>query len=664
MNTYEDKIQYTDGTGSKKRATVKFQKIQPNVDAVSGFMMQNRSVAKYTARMRATPEQSLFSRNMNALYSYHRENSSADQVESEQDTDMLICGYGATETDLSYLVGNSTTSPNGEILKMRLDPLKVGWDPKASGKNIKDAGWAYYFFDYKLSDALDLFDNSKEEDFETVDQDETDDIDRGYTYNPYGGVYDKIKADDTVEWSNKEEEMVRVYNHQWFTYERFYKAKNPLHDVTNEMDARFMLNRLELIKSEIKDMSPKNIDAGDMFDFDPMAEEFTFDEATKRKLTEEFGNLIDPIPFTRKAYYTAIFSGEHLFGWFRSISQQGFSIKFKTGSYSAEYNIYIGMVNSMMEPQKYYNKAITEFMFTIASLSKGGVLIERDAVEDISDFEDKYAKTDGVIVVEPGAIAGGKIQPKQQAMLPSGLDAVVDISALTIAENGVDPAFVGNREGQESGILYKRRIRQVISKMAKYFDAVVLYQKDDARQAVDLIRVWIENNAGQWVRVTGEDGADEFKQISEDMLAGEYDVTTQESAQTPEDKEETAKVLGLYGDKLIMTDPASAKTFYAESVGLLPIDGDIKERLVEALQPKEQMVPLAQVEELQQQIQALQSEAAQANLRKVNSDAALNEAKAQTESVNQVETLESTKNKALENDLIITDQYDKVNVSI
>jgi len=36
----------------------------------------------------------------------------------------------------------------------------------------------------------------------------------GYTFNPYGGIYDKTQLMNTVEWTSKESEMVRVYNHQ------------------------------------------------------------------------------------------------------------------------------------------------------------------------------------------------------------------------------------------------------------------------------------------------------------------------------------------------------------------------------------------------------------------------------------------------------------------
>ena len=123
--TYEDRIQFIDSTGRRRRATVNFNKVQSNVDSVVGFMAQNRRRAKYIARLNANAGQQIYSKNMNALYEFHRENANADQVETDQDADMMICGYGATETDLSYLVGNSTTDPNGEIIKVRLDKLCV-----------------------------------------------------------------------------------------------------------------------------------------------------------------------------------------------------------------------------------------------------------------------------------------------------------------------------------------------------------------------------------------------------------------------------------------------------------------------------------------------------------------------------------------------------------
>jgi hypothetical protein len=676
--TYSDQIQFEDTMGRRKRALVNFNKVQSNVDAVVGFMAQNRRQAKFIARVNANQGQQLYSKNMNALYSFHRENTHSDQLETDQDADMMTCGYGAIETDLSYIMGNATTDPNGEIVKLKIDPMRVGWDPNARAKNLLDARWVYYFEDFDLKEALDLFQGSKESDFELVAESETGDT--GYVFNPWGGLYDKIKMLDSVEWAAKEQEMVRVYNHQWFEYETFYRADNPLYDAQTPEDALFIMAKLDVIKSQVKDQYPDGIQTGDLFDFDPKAQEITFDEPTKRALVREFGDLINPVGFKRKCYYTAVLSGDHVFAKFKSISQQGFSIKFKTGVFNETGKFWIGMINSMMEPQKYYNKAVTEFIFTVASMSKGGVLVEESAVEDIADFESKWAKTDAVIQVSDGAIANNRILQKAQAALPNGIDTIIQLSDAALASAGVDPSFLGQMETQDqSGILYKRRIRQVISKMARYFDSITLYQKEDARLHADLIPVWVQNNNGKWVHITGELGADEFVQITEDMIAAEYDVSIQEAPQTPEDKQEIAAVLGTYGDKLATTgNMAAATQFYAESLQMLPIDGDVKNRLVQVLQPQGPQIDPAYVQKLEQQLQELTSEAARAQTDKTKSEAVFNLARAEQTRVNNelvkskiplteaqtVKTMEEAARTSVEADQAAKAPEKSVNVSV
>ena len=626
-SSFSDTIQFGDESGRRRKAMVRFQKIQQSVDAVVGFMAQNRRQAKYIARVNSDQARQIYSRNMNALYTFHRENTNADQLESKQDLDMVVSGYGAIETDLSYIVGNATTDPNGQIIKVRLDPMRVYWDSNAHAANVMDARYAGYFNDYELKDALALFQGSKEEDFEPVSDSDVDDK-AGYVYNPWGGLYDKIKLNNTVEWSAKDEDMVRVYNHQWFEYETFYKCKNPLYVTTDVYTAMHAKMRLDVIKDGLKSYAPDGIDAGDMFDFDPTAEELIFDGATKSKLVAEFGDLIDPVPFKRKCFYTCVISGDHVFSKFKSICQQGFSIKFKTGNYNERGKYWIGMVNAMIEPQKYYNKALTELMFTIAANSKGGVMVEEDAVEDIAEFESKWAKTDAVIKVQSGAISGQKIMQKAQGAVPTGLENIIQLSDAAISANGVDPAFLGATNDNETGILYKRRIRQIISKMWWVADAITLYQKEDARMCADLIRVWVQNNAGQWLRITGVDGADQFQQISEDMMAPEYDVSIQEGAQTPEDKAETAAFIKSIGDTAAAAGAAvQAGQLYVEALKLMPLDGDVVNRLSAILAPQQQTVPIAQFQQLQQQLQQMQNQITQVNLAKTQSETAVNQAR-------------------------------------
>ena len=327
----------------------------------------------------------------------------------------------------------------------------------------------------------------------------------------------------------------------------------------------------------------------------------------------------------------------------------------------------------MMNPQKYYNKALTELMFTIASNSKGGVMVERTAVEDIADFSSKWAKTDAVIVMEDGAISGGRVQEKARAQVPTGLESLITLTDGAVADSsGIDRSFLGASEAsQESGIMYRRRIKQVVSTMARYMDSIAMYNKQDARLLSDYIRVWVENNDGALIRVAGKDGIQEFMQLSADRLVDEYDVTMQEMPQTAEERQETAVTISGFGDKIAMTDPQAAKAFYLESIKMLNIDGDIEQRLTQALQPKDAVSPqeVQQLQMIQQQtmeLEALKGYIGAGNVRKTLADAALTEAKVRTEAAKSVEVAESADNKALENDILRENAFsvDKVSVSI
>jgi hypothetical protein len=673
--TYSDRIQFEDTWGRKRRAIVNFNKVQQNVDSVVGFMAQNRRQAVYIARVNQNQGQQLYSKNMNALYDYHRERTNADQIESMQDLDMMVNGYGAIDTELSYDIGHATTMPNGDISKKHIDPSCVYWDTSAKSKNLLDARWCGYWEDYELKDALSLFQGSEESDFEQVSDDEPSD--GGYIFNPYGGIYSKIKLTNTVEWTSKESEMVRVYDHQWMEYETFYKAQNPLYVAQTPEDAMFIKLKLDGIKAAIE--YPGDTKAEDMFEFDPSAEILVCDEKTKRALVKEFGGIVEPVPFKRKVFYTAVVSGSHVFTWFKSVCQQGFTIKFKTGVWNRNRKMWTGMVNPMMEPQKYYNKALTELLFTIAANSKGGVYIESDAVEDIADFEQKYAKTDGVCVVNPGTLAAGKIQDKARPALPTGLDAILQFADQNIAANGVDPSFLGNIDKEDtSGILYKRRIRQVISKFANYIDSGTLYQKEDARLMADLIRVWVENNRGEWVRITGEDGADEFVQIIEDMLAPEYDVSIQEASQSSEEKQETAIMLTQAAQNLLGVGATQqGLAFLSESLQFYRLDGDVRTRLTQVLQPKDTIDPQQvalmqqQLQQLQQLVQTGQTEKTQSETQKnlaiaakTMKDAQLTEIQMPKVQAETAKTLEEAKRTAIESDRAMDVSNNEVSLNI
>lgn len=606
--SYVDKLQYVSPRGEKKRALIQFNKVMPFVDAVAGFMMQNRRQAKYVARVSFAPKQEAYSVHANAVSRYVRAKAHAPELESEQDSDMLVAGYGAVDTDISYIIGNATSCPNGEILIQRLDPRTTWWGPVAKRTNLSDARYVGYWQDYDIEDALALFPDSDKAEFGGA---VPNDDEENYYYDPYGGRFDKVSYDTSLEWSNKEEELVRVYNYQWFEYEKYYQADNPMYTMQNPEAKLLAAQQMQIVSEEAQEAGGFD----DMFTFDPTAEVLTFDRKIKNQLVEIFGSYITPVEFIRKRYYTAIVSGKTVFKAWASICQQDFSIQFKTGTYDPTRKIWIGMVNNMMEPQLYYNKALTELMFTIASNSKGGVLFEKGTIEDVQEFEQKYASTTACIEVAEGALMEKRIQPKGTPVPTTGLDGVLALTDASIADAaGVDKSFLGSNENkQETGILFRRRLRQVVSTLGKYFNSITRYQEANARLNLDYIRIWSENNQGMLIELTDEDGNYDTQELSQEPFMCEYGVTIQEAPQTPEDKEETAEMISTIGDKVAPINPNGALKIYAVAVKSLNLDAEDKKQIIEALSQEQQIDP-QEYEQLKQQVQLLSSETNKADV--------------------------------------------------
>ena len=654
---YRDNIQFTNQLGMKKRAMVQFNKVKPYVNVVKGFMAQNRRKAKYEASMKGTKAQELYSMYANAMHEYCRYQSHADQIETQQDGDMLIGGVGAIETALSYGEGYASTDPNGQIIKGKLDIQTVGWDPFAKEVNLLDARWVYYEKDYSLDDALELFEDSEESDFDSASDE--DDDDGGYTFYARGGRYNKIKAAN-YDWTDEKSGMVKVYFYQYFAYEDYYRAHNPMFLMQNPQAV--MLAGLQLKQLADED---ETADENDNFSFDPTAEILTFGPEMKKKLEKIFGDHIEVFKFKRKCYYSAVLSGHHVFTHYKSLCQSGFTVKFKTGDYDSKNKIWVGMVQSMKEPTLYYNKALTELMFTIGANSKGGVMVEKSAVEDISEFEQKWAKTDGVLEVEDGAISGNKIKSKREGYIPSGNETIVTLSDAALADcNGIDKTFLGSSENkQETGLLQRRRIRQVCAALACYFDSVSLYQTEDARMMLDLMKVWAENNAGGTFRILGRDGRNQFLEISKDKLASSYDIQIQEAPQTPEEQQEYAAVISSMAEKIMGVNPQGAMVLLSIAIKHMPLDQEDIQQIMQVLVPPKGAINPQQVAAMEKQLHDITSQMSQMQLQGAQAKIAVNVAKAtdlQAQSrerlANTAKDRMDTQRTAIENAIMMADR--------
>ncbi len=297
-----DKMYYSASvTDGRRKAMVIFNKIKPFVSAVRGFMIQMRRKPEYMARIEEEQEQQQRTEYMNGISDYARDNANADQIESAQDQDMLICGYGAVETNLLW-----ERDPNGEIAWERIDPLDVGWDPMARAGNLLDAMWVFRVKKYTKEEALDLFPGSDEEDFQSSDGNTTN-----AQFFPNGGVVDKIAFDT----DNSEHGLVNVFYYQWWEREKYYRCKNPIYDLPDPQLVNLLANGLKILKDKRADVSDE-YQVEDLFSFDPTGEYLVMNNQVKNDVTAffmRFGIELEVVENVRRCYYTAILSGDKIF---------------------------------------------------------------------------------------------------------------------------------------------------------------------------------------------------------------------------------------------------------------------------------------------------------------------------------------------------------------
>jgi len=607
-----DKAYYTGqmvSDGQKKM--VVFNRIKPFVNGVLGFMIQLRRKPEYQAKDLDSQKQQLRSLILNTSSDYFREIGNASVAETQQDKDMLICGYGCIDTAVS-----DVTNPKGNILWERVHPLETGWDPLARATNLLDATYVWREKKFTREDAKVLFDLT-DEDLQADDGRMSQPI-----YNPYGGTANAIQYE--IDESN--DNIVIITYYQCTHYEKYFRINNPIYTITDPEKANQVFQALSFIKQNMIDNTKQEDLKEEYNKFDPKSETLLVDAKQKsviEKTLSKMGIEIEFIDCQQKVYYTTIASGDKIIKRTRSAHQTGFTLQYKTADFDDRNNKWFGMVASLKEPARYANKAFTELLYIIASNSKGGVLYEEDAVLDASKFEQEYASTKSTIKVKRGALSGNKIQPKAQGQVSlNGYDGVLSQSLSAMPDVvGVNPEFLASSTNQQvSGVLEAQRIKQVTMTLAPLIDSVTMYQKENARLVVTYIKILTENNPDRIVPFSKNSGYQGSFQLKESDISLEFDVFIGESPETPTQREEQQK---------IMIDLATNQQQYGiniwpVAVKYLNIKQSDTQEIIKIMQPQQQ-APDPMEEEgkmllLEAQKAAIAKDIAEAKLKTVDAD--------------------------------------------
>jgi hypothetical protein len=465
----------------EERPVVTFNRIPRTINAVTGLELQNRQEVRFIPRENSDT-------GVNELLTdaskWVRDNCDAEDEESEAFEDQLICGMGWTETRMDY-----EDNPEGEIKIDRFDPLEGLADPRATKKNYSDARWMARIREFSKKEIEERWPDA--------------DIEPSQFWNDLEG--NPHDATDAYKYENDQSDKLAkpktfsVAQYQWWERVTYYKVMSQTGQV------------LELDTDKFEKLQPYI-----------QASQLRYVRLKKRVFKQMF--LIG-----RKQLEVMDLGCPH------------FTLKCITGIRDRNNNTWFGLVALMKDPQRWANKWLSQVQHIVNTGAKNGLIAEQDAITNPRKLEDEWAKPGSISYVAPGAISQGKIKEKQQPQYPDGVDRLLQYAISAINDVvGVSLEMLGMTNRDQAGYLEELRKTAGLVILAKFFDSLRKYRKEQGRVLAYFIKEYISD--GRLIRVSGPTGA-QYIPLLRDKLTLEYDVIVDDAPTSPNMKERTFGIL-------------------------------------------------------------------------------------------------------------------------
>ena len=314
--------------------------------------------------------------------------------------------------------------------------------------------------------------------------------------------------------------------------------------------------------------------------------------------------------------------------------RDGCTFKAMTGNYDRKEKRFYGLLRVMMDPQKYANKWLSQTLHIINANAKGGVMYEEGVVLDAQAFEEGWAAADSAVAVANGALSGGRIQPKPQVQMPAALMQMTQHAISTIRDtSGVSLELMGMADRQQAGVLEYQRRQASMTTLATYFDSLRFYRKTQGEVILSFLRDHIAPT-GRLVRIVRE-GLAQYVSLATETGTRKYDVIVDDSPAAPNEKERAWAVI----EKMmpVLQQGGLGLEDWADVLEYSPLPSSFAEKVrAKAAEQKKNQG--------QDPMQALQMQAAQADVQKTQSEAeenqsqtVLNQVKAQREAATPIQ---------------------------
>lgn len=545
------------------RPAIAFNRIQPMISAVKGYYLNNRTEARFLPREQGDVQVSEL---LTGAMAWVDDECDAEDELAECFEDLLIAGLAPCEAYISY-----DEDLDGKIHSAeRIDPLEFFYDPASTKRNLADSKYRMRGRWMDRKDAETRWPKLAEIDISSVefgfppdDVEQPHDAARAFLY----------ENDQSADWYERTADQVFVLQTQWWEHTPVYRIGDPQTGRIVEMsDKKF--NR---IKEQLDMMGVKYV----------------------RQL--------------KKTFYQAFTCGPVVLEKGENIDPEHFTLLAATGKRDATEGVWFGLVRGMKDPQRWANKFFGDIQDILVSNRQGGAYVEEDAFVNPRQAEEDWNQPNALIMLKSGALSQGKVQDRNPIPYPQGLDRLMEwaISSLP-ATTGVSMEMMGFADRDQPNVLEVQRKRSSMVILADLFDAMRKLQKDRGRVCLTLIQEYMAD--GRLIRITNNEGKEQFVPLALNPEDTKYDVIVDEAASSPNQKQETfailSAILPLLAQLGIQIPP--------DVLEYMPLPASLVSKLKDAGQ--QQMSP----EQMQQQQQM-----AQLAMRNLLADIAEKESKAE-----------------------------------
>lgn len=461
---------------AKARPIVTFNRIGPVVDSVHGQEIGNRREVRYLPREMGDVKPNEI---LTSAAEWFRDQSTADDQESDAFLDTIICGMGWTETRVDF-----DEQPDGKPDISRVDPFEMFWDFDAKKRNLTEARRVWRVRRVPLGEAQAMFPG--------VSVDEIN-----ATWTTIQSIADLKREDDTNTGNAQNgDERVTLVQVQWIERERYYIAHDPM--------------------------------SGQQAEFTPQE----FADANKR-MKQLIGTEMQGVARRRKVRKQA-FLGKIVLSVGPAPCPYEFSLQCITGKRDRNTNTWYGIVRAMKDPQRWANKWLAQMMHIMNSNSKGGLLAEKGAFDNQRQAEKTWADPSAITWTKDGAIANQKIKEKAPAQFPAGFQQLTEFAISSIRDSsGVSIELLGLRNADQPASLEYQRKQAGLTILQPMFDSLKHYRIMQGRVMLHYIQHDLSD--GRLIRIVGQEGEKYVPLIKQ--ASTEYDIIVDDAPTSPNQKE-------------------------------------------------------------------------------------------------------------------------------